>query len=170
MNKPQILHSLSEKLNRLQTSEDPFFGRGRLATHLQKQALTLAYFSQVKYEEALKQIHDDFCIPGQPYSQKVDTTPAHTDLQVITKHFEDTCEGSRRLQMDTMWWVEESGSLLLKPGIPDVVCFESVNLHSGRILYNHELEGISHGFRHFLVKEDYWTFMYLVEGIRKRIS
>lgn len=171
MNTAQIVHTLDQLANHIPNTLDPFFARGRIATQLKKQALGLAYFRQLDYEEAIKQIHHDFALEGTPFDHKELTTPRPEDLRLVAKHYEDTCRGKRRVEIEGFWCVEKNTScIMLRPLDSHMVGFQSVNLHSGRILYDHELEGVSHGFTHFLTREDYYSFERLVDGLRQRIS
>ncbi len=174
MLKAQIVHTLNGLNNHIPNTLDPFFARGRVATFLKKQALALAYFKPLDhpYEVAIEQIHRDFALPGEPFAQGLDlisnTTPLPADLVMIRKHFQDTSRGARRIEVDHLWTIEGNGSIVLRPAHPGIVCFESLDLISGRILYNHELESVSAHFTHFLVKDDFYTFSRLAEDIHQR--
>lgn len=168
MNNARIIHTIAENMVRKQTAEDPFFAKGPMATYLKQQALALAYFGKVNYEDALRQIHKDFGLAGTPYETKGGTTPTSEQLRIIAKHFEDTHRDRPRIEIGNLWYVVSDGALLLRPKLEKMVCFESINLYNGRILYNHEFEGVSTGFKHFLTIEDHQAFVLLATDIQNR--
>lgn len=171
MNSARIINEIAKNMARTKAGEDAFFAKGPMATYLKQQALSLAYFRKINYEDALQQIHRDFALQGTPYESKIATTPSTEQLHILSKYFEDKRQDRPRLDIaGTSWYIEGAGTPVLKCSHEVGISFDSVNLYSGSILYNHELEGVSVRFKHFLTMEDCQAFNLLVSDIKKYYS
>lgn len=165
-----LIHTLQEKLNHIPSAEDPFFARGRLATVLQRHAVALEYFgaSECTYEQAIRRIHNDFSLKGTPRENKRATWLYAAQTQTLLKHYHDTCQGRRKIELNNCWVIEERQGIFLRPQIDSIVEFKEINLLTARVYYTHELEDLTVRFEYFLTEEDHQRFQDLVKEITNR--
>lgn len=167
----KLVHALNQKINHMPSKkDDPWFARGRMATVLMRQAITLAYFGKVNYEEAVAQVYRDFALQGTPRESQMATMILPTDCAFIAKFFRDTCEGRKTVQTSDLWVIEESKTLTLRPVDKSWAEFDYVNLITGTAHYHHELESCSHDFTYFLTQEDHAVFKQQLENIKNQIN
>jgi hypothetical protein len=165
-----LIHSLQEKLNHTPSNEDNFFARGHLATALHTQAIALAYFNKLEYEEAVRQIHRDFALKGTPYESKSSTLIIPETAGMLVKHFNDTCEGRRRVELNNCWVIEQTKGIHLRPQFDSLVEFDHVNLLTAKVYYRHELEDVTCSFSRFLTEEDCKAFTDLAKAVLARLN
>lgn len=176
---------LSAKLNNKCNSDvfSPFFAGGAVATGLLEHAARTAYFmpnpeeATAFYEHAVAKVMKDFSLPGDRlnHSQMQEKRPTGAHFSLIRQHYE------HQMKLDDCGVGKIGDYYLVKKGAYDVieiiatdkagVSFSSINLQTGRIIYEQPLEsGFSFGFTSFLTLQDADAWLCLIEYLENTLA